>query len=111
MIVTTTSEVPGYRVAEILGIVREGSHGSGNMEAMIKKAAKLGADAVVGVGMAMTGEIWSGAVFYGTAVRLEKDGVPDSNEVDSKDKAPTPVAPAPRPVAPATPPVGPAKWE
>ena len=71
MIETTADTIPNKKVIEILGICK-GFAQIGNIEAAIEKlrleAKKLGADAIVGIGLS---ENAAGRVTaYGTAVKL-----------------------------------------
>ena len=84
MIITTTPQIEGYEITEYLGLVGdldEVARLEGIIEVLETEAAKLGADAVVGVaihpapggGSGFGGSIDSNCCYaYGTAVRIRK---------------------------------------
>jgi len=78
MIVTTTDNVPGQKIAKILGVVHDSrtAWASGKkaqdliMKELVKQAEALGADAIIGLKLELAS--FGGYIGTGTAVKLEK---------------------------------------
>lgn len=74
MIVVTTDAIPGKRVVEVLGVVHQDEFNTDakrTTSGMAKNAERMGANAIVGAGYSVGGDVVWRIIAYGTAVVVE----------------------------------------